>query len=64
MTTPERIAQLEAIEAAARKVRHLQKVYFGTRTKTALDDAKLAERKLDRLLGEKKAQSEQSTLGF
>jgi hypothetical protein len=41
---------LSEIVEQARAVRRLQKVYFATRTKDALERAKAAERELDRML--------------
>jgi hypothetical protein len=41
---------LSEIVEQAREVRRLQKVYFATRTKDALERAKTAERELDRML--------------
>lgn len=41
---------LEEIARQADLVRRLQKTYFGSRTPSALEEAKSAERKLDQLL--------------
>lgn len=42
--------QFQTLKNAAREVRRLQKAYFGTRSKEALEAAKRAERELDGIL--------------